>query len=1142
MSIRSIEVLQRYLRRLCDEAVPAEDAVLLKRFVAAKDREAFELLIARHGPMVLGTAGRFVDNSHDAEDVFQAVFLSLARLAKTIRHGRALPAWLHKTTCRIAAKVRTTRVPRSQAELGNEKAAPEPSDNIAPEAQLVWQEVRQALDEELQRLPERLRSPLLLCYLSGLTRDEAAKQLGWSLGTLKRRLEEGRQALRLRLAKRGIASVGLALTVLTPEALQAAVSKSLVDSCLNLVFSTGAVVPATIAALVLGSAGIMKGLAMKSLLALVAAIALGVGIYAGTGEVAPPKIAEAKKEEVKPPQKEQVGQLDDPLPTGSTLRFGTSRFRLGIPISTMAVSADGKLAVAVNPNHILGAARVFDLVSGRALYTIGRSGGHDAAADVEAAWISPDGRTIVTKQDFSLRVRDAATGRELRKFDLPRPNSWSSNEWVAFTPHAKAIAVTSQGGVIHLVDVETGKTIRDFSNANPESSLKGWDSVLGIAFSQDGKLMASGGFNNDKGTYFARLWEVETGKELRRFRHAKNSYGIPSLAFSPDAKTLATRSHDGRLRLFDVDTGKERKTFPSDGGGRRLGTVAFSPDGQTVAAAGDSIRLYDVTTGEERLRIGRKQATGLRFTEGGKTLTGAVMGAIYRWDTATGKALTPEGGDSIVEQILVTVDGRRVVTRGQNGDAHIWDAVNAKHLRALDAAWQSGIALSPDGRFLVWPILDESVRFKEPQDPSSIYYGSRLRLYDTAADKLVDRFPGFKGDADDLMFTEAGRKLITVDRRNAMVFIWDFEAGKEERSFQAVPEADKKLSTRVWRTALSPDGKTLAVASEAARAIGGAERLGMRNSPHFVRLWDVASGQQKHTLEGHRDRSYVLDMAFSPDGRLLVTASEQKGSVFVWETATGKRVAALPEGLPIGATAVAFSSDGRFLATALPEGALRVWEVATWTVQDEFKGHRDRPTALTFAPSGQLLSGSLDTTVLAWDTRPARTAAGSLETAWIDLAKQESRQAFKSAGRFLAAPPAAVKFFADKIKPVQPPDAKRIQQLLADLDSAQFARRDSASRALSDLGQQAKPYVEEAVKATKSIEFLRRAQKILDGLKKLTPEEIRQTRAVLVLELIDNDDSRNLLKNWAGGLRGALLTEEASAALRRLEGAAKAKR
>ena len=101
MSVRSIQGLQRYLRRLCDEAVPPDDAVLLQRFVAAEDREAFALLIARHGPMVLGTARRFVGNSHDAEDVFQAVFLSLARLAKTsIRQ----PTWFGRRFARPSTR------------------------------------------------------------------------------------------------------------------------------------------------------------------------------------------------------------------------------------------------------------------------------------------------------------------------------------------------------------------------------------------------------------------------------------------------------------------------------------------------------------------------------------------------------------------------------------------------------------------------------------------------------------------------------------------------------------------------------------------------------------------------------------------------------------------------------------------------------------------------------------------------------------------------------------------------------------------------------------------------------------------------------------------------------------------------------
>src|SRR5262245_21813845 len=136
MSIRSVEALQRYLRLLGDGAGPSDDAVLLQRFAAFEDREALAVLIARHGPMVLGPARRRVGNTHDAEDVFQAVFLSLARLARSIRRGRALPAWLHQATCRIAAKVRNDRAP------GTQVPSPGPCETIDPAAGLVWQEVR----------------------------------------------------------------------------------------------------------------------------------------------------------------------------------------------------------------------------------------------------------------------------------------------------------------------------------------------------------------------------------------------------------------------------------------------------------------------------------------------------------------------------------------------------------------------------------------------------------------------------------------------------------------------------------------------------------------------------------------------------------------------------------------------------------------------------------------------------------------------------------------------------------------------------------------------------------------------------------------------------------------------------------------
>jgi WD40 repeat protein len=169
-----------------------------------------------------------------------------------------------------------------------------------------------------------------------------------------------------------------------------------------------------------------------------------------------------------------------------------------------------------------------------------------------------------------------------------------------------------------------------------------------------------------------------------------------------------------------------------------------------------------------------------------------------------------------VDQVLVTPDGRRLVTRGQEGDAHVWDARTGAHLRRVRATWQRGMALSPDGRFLVWPVADEKVQFKDPAQPSATHTGSRLRLYDLAADKFVDRFGGFEGDAWELFFTPDGRELVTVDRRDGGVGVWDFASGKVSRTFRAVREGEKANSHFAWGSVLSPDGKTLAVTYQPA--------------------------------------------------------------------------------------------------------------------------------------------------------------------------------------------------------------------------------------------------------------------------------------------------------------------------------------
>ena len=203
----------------------ATDERLLAQFLAAaklgrRDDASFAELVARHGPMVLGVCRRTLGNQQDAEDAFQASFLVLARKARSLRTARSLPAWLYQTAYRIALRARAARAKRREMPLENEAM-------IAPDtlAQIAHDYEQSLVDDELDRLPEKYRLPVFLCCLEGKSLDEAAGQLGWSLGSVKGRLERGRQELRRRLMlRRGAPAVAVALVACLPKTASAAVA------------------------------------------------------------------------------------------------------------------------------------------------------------------------------------------------------------------------------------------------------------------------------------------------------------------------------------------------------------------------------------------------------------------------------------------------------------------------------------------------------------------------------------------------------------------------------------------------------------------------------------------------------------------------------------------------------------------------------------------------------------------------------------------------------------------------------------------------------------------------------------------------------------------------------------------------------
>jgi RNA polymerase sigma factor (sigma-70 family) len=223
VSNRTILGLGRLLRVIRSQAEGKTDGQLLEQFLLQRDETAFTTLVQRHGPMVLGVCRRILENATDAEDAFQATFLVLVRKASSLTGYSVLGGFLHEVARRTALKARSNLARRRVKEQA--MARPEAQGEAARDDWLPL------LDEELDRLPEKYRLPLVLCDLEGRTRQEAAEQLGWPEGTVAGRLARARELLARKLSRHGRAvSAGSLAAVLAPNVAPACVPPALVES------------------------------------------------------------------------------------------------------------------------------------------------------------------------------------------------------------------------------------------------------------------------------------------------------------------------------------------------------------------------------------------------------------------------------------------------------------------------------------------------------------------------------------------------------------------------------------------------------------------------------------------------------------------------------------------------------------------------------------------------------------------------------------------------------------------------------------------------------------------------------------------------------------------------------------------------
>jgi C-terminal peptidase prc len=292
MAMSELTTVLRHLRQVAGGPAARTDGQLLEAFAARTDQAAFEEIVRRHGPMVLGVCRRILGDAHDAEDAFQAAFLVLVRNAPRIRKREAVGCWLHGVACRTAAHARTARARRRAHERKVAAVSvPEPSTSAG------WDDLRPVLDEEVNALPQRYRAPVVLCYLEGLTYEEAAARLGCPLGTVAVRLARARDRLRARLAHRGVTlSAGLVAAVLSERVVSAALPAALLRTTVEAAARVGAgnmvsagLVPARVAALTRGVLESMpmirwKRIAVIFLLLAVATGGAGVGLGGGAAQ------------------------------------------------------------------------------------------------------------------------------------------------------------------------------------------------------------------------------------------------------------------------------------------------------------------------------------------------------------------------------------------------------------------------------------------------------------------------------------------------------------------------------------------------------------------------------------------------------------------------------------------------------------------------------------------------------------------------------------------------------------------------------------------------------------------------------------------------------------------------------------------
>jgi WD40 repeat protein len=811
-----------------------------------------------------------------------------------------------------------------------------------------------------------------------------------------------------------------------------------------------------------------------------------------------------------------VDRFGDPLPPGAVARLGTLRYRSPWPITHPVVLPDGRQVA------FAAAAAVFvlDLNTGKTVRRIIRTiNGRESTDPVTALSIAPDGRTLaigcrefgtVGETTMTFWLGDVATGAVLREF----PGRSQPVRALAFLADGRQVAALDYAGGAGIWDTATGAKVRELAGFGHKLTC--------LAASPDGRSIATGAVANDRAAPIY-VSDAATGKLLHTL--AGHALDVKAVAFTPDGRTLVSGGN-ATVRLWDVGNGRELRQLRGHAreGAREfkhsVGSLAISPDGRLVASASTDLtaRVWSVTTGQpvDDMAASAHETNVLAFRDARTLLVGGAH--MFRLRDVQARVFTNHDAGAVwgIGFLAFSPDGRAVVTADVDSTVHVWDAAEGRHLSAKVWSPMTAITLvSPDGRW---------VAVTEPVDGKDV-----VGIGDVSAGRIVRRLKG--ADQMPAAFSPDGGTLVTlgVGPNEAQQFscvAWDVAQGTKLGRVETPPVSPNCL-------AVAPGGRSLFAAA--------------LNQP--VQRWNVGTGRsmQKYSMLVHvlgqpqPQPVGVNALTVSHGGRLIAIACGD-ATIRLVDVATGEECWRSQIAGKVQTEGVAISPDGSTVATGYNnqlDRQIDLWDARTGKRLASLRGHSPKSVVngLAFSPDGRrLASAGTDGTALVWDVEAVtgRQAVGVLDAAqqaqlWEDLSGSVVSVAH-AIDCLQAAPSAAVTILNARLAPAAAVPANRVAPLVAALDGPTFATREKAQRDLAALGPGAEPALT-AARTTTPVEARRRIDLILDGWQ---GQQRRAGRAIEVLENVGTSEALKLLEELATGDPAARLTREAKASLERL--------